>query len=129
MTSEQISAYNKIIGEFDVPEFALLKEPNYKGEIPSGYLFTAAALCAEDYLILNYCTSWNSLIPICHKIDNIYQQHTWMPLSKEWKEYERLCDKLDAKIILYEIEPVVAAVIEFIEWYNNLPKASKLTLN
>ena len=62
-----------------------------------------------------YHTSWDWLMPACHKWDNLNMY------DKEGYEYEYLilCDTLDAKVSMYEIGPVWQQLVENIQWYNN----------
>lgn len=64
---------------------------------------------------LEYHTSWDALMPACHKWDNLNIDD-----MKEGYEYEfsLLCDALDAKVTLYEIGPAWRQLVENIQWYN-----------
>ncbi len=53
---------------------------------------------------LKYHSSWDSLMPVCHKIDNLYIEEK-KSIAPVRNEYAALCDKIDNAVTLYEIEP------------------------
>ena len=96
---------NKLIGEFMVPNWELLKKDNYDGEIKNN-LWTAVCLCSEHYLELGYHKSWNKLMTVILKICE--EKHWSINATLEWLSESQERDGL------YIIEDVYKAVIEYI---------------
>jgi hypothetical protein len=66
---------------------------------------------------LKYHSDWNWLMPACHKWDCLTDAEI---KEGTWPEYERLCDLLDRKVALYEIQPVWNQLVENLQWYNSI---------
>ena len=64
-----------------------------------------------------YHSSWDWLMPACHKWDRLTDAEI---KEGTWPEYERLCDLLDTKVALYEIQPVWNQLVENLQWYNSI---------
>jgi len=109
MTKDQIRKSNIIIAQF----------MEWKTEA-SGYAWYLSAGYDEDNLILKYHKDWNMLIEACQKWDVLYRGKNWDPVT--YKNYEKLCDKLDHFATLYEIEPVWEQLVKCIKWFNKIKK-------
>ena len=66
---------------------------------------------------LEYHSSWDWLMPACHKWDCLTDAEI---KEGTWPKYERLCDLLDRKVALYEIQPVWNQLVENLQWYNSI---------
>ena len=64
-----------------------------------------------------YHSSWDWLMPACHKWDCLTDAEI---KEGTWPKYERLCDLLDRKVALYEIQPVWNQLVKNIQWYNSI---------
>lgn len=106
LTEEEIVKGNKVIAKYDghTIDFGYNKD---------GVLFLGQHI---DVRKLMYHTSWNWLIPVCRKC---LESHSALIDGREIIEtpYALIASEL---VEGYDIERVWKAVIEFIEWYNNL---------
>lgn len=75
------------------------------------------------YANLQYHSSWDWLMPVCYKWDNVFEE--CLVDSDISKEYEGLCDLLDEAVTLYKILPVFKQLVENIKWYNNQVNIAK----
>ena len=62
--------------------------------------------------VMGYTTDWNLLMEALYKFDNIDD-------PKLPARYCELCDNIDHTVTLYNINDVVSALCEGIEWYNS----------
>lgn len=123
MTEEQFEG-NRLIVEFMgyklvTPEmrknplewkYSYWENPEFKGS-------SKGVLGSEKHLY--YHSSWDWLIPVCHKIDNL---DTKGLADDKYYRYVDFCDSMDEAITFYEKEPVYEIVVEFIKWYNSCQK-------
>ena len=73
----------------------------------------------KDYITdLKYHSSFDWLIPVCHKWDNLFFDSDDENIIK----YTKLSDDLDMYTSFYEIEPIYNQLIKNIEWYNSICK-------
>jgi hypothetical protein len=131
MTSEEIIEGNKIIAEFMVPNWELLKSDNYEGGIETKDLWVAASLCSGDYKNLRYHTSYDSLFRVIDKLEeDIYN---WVTLSGHRCLIEEKCPysgKVYKKVEYNglnskgsKIENYWRTVVDFIKYLNEEKKS------
>jgi hypothetical protein len=99
-TTQQIQEGNKLIADFDGKKWTDDKSEFMRSD--------------EDLLFpesLYYHVSWDWLMPVCYKWDNLNEL-----LGNP--EYEQRCDELDRVASLYEIEPLWTVLVENIKWFN-----------
>jgi hypothetical protein len=132
LTDKDIVEGNKLIAEFMVPNWELLKGDNYDGGINGIDLFTAAALCAEDYEDFRFHDSFNSLFRVIEKIEDLddgmsywitlhgvcctikYCPNIYNPKSQE------LITEIGGLHSSSKIQNYWCAIVEFIKYYNSL---------
>ena len=131
LTDKDIINGNKLIAEFMVPNWELLKTGDYDGGIEGIDLFTAASLCAEDYSNFRFHDSFNSLFRVIEKIEDIDDGLSyWVTLCGHRCNIEKVIniysDKRDL-IVEYgglhsssKIQNYWCAVVDFIRHYNTL---------
>jgi hypothetical protein len=126
MTEQEIIEGNKLIAEFMVPNWKLLKSEDYEGSIETKDLWVAACLCSEDYENLTYHNSYDSLFKVIDKLeDNI---DIWITLSGHRCLIESKCpysDRVYEKISEYggldsdsKIENYWRAIVDCIKYIN-----------
>lgn len=72
---------------------------------------------------LRYHLSFDHLMPVCKKLDNIYEEYSFLRYDKE---YIRYSDMLDSSITEnYDIHDVFPVVVEFIIFLNTKIKLKK----
>jgi len=114
---------NKLIAEFMYPDW---KHPKNVKTVEDDHLksvggdwFTLAMLLTEDYERLAYHDSWNSLMPVCRKLDFLVEDGFMLSSP----EYVKRCEGLDDAVTRsYDIKQAYAVVVEFIKWYNDNKK-------
>jgi hypothetical protein len=109
MTTEE---GNKLIAEFDGWTIENRDEFNRPSKLPFARKATPYTILLLENL--KYHSSWDWLIPACHKWDEL----EGFVRGEESDQYENLCDFLDSKVTLYEILPVWEQLVKAIEWYN-----------
>jgi hypothetical protein len=132
LTDKDIVEGNKLIAEFMVPNWELLKGDNYDGGINGIDLFTAASLCAEDYENFHYHKSFDSLFRVIEKIEDLddgcsywitlhgacctikYCANIYNPKSQE------LITEIGGLHSGSKIQNYWCAIVEFIKYYNAL---------
>ena len=131
LTDKDIEVGNKLIAEFMVPNWELLKTGDYDGGIEGIDLFTAAALCAEDYSNFRFHDSFNSLFRVIEKIEDIDGGLSyWVTLCGHRCTIEEVINIYSDKrelIVEYgglnsdsKIQNYWCAVVDFIKYYNTL---------
>lgn len=85
----------------------------------------------REIIDLRYHTSFDKLIPVCRKFDNLDIRNF---SAEHLTTYQQLCDALDDAAALYKIEPLHDALAKCIEWYsmntiNGEPIAPKVLYN
>jgi len=129
LTDKDIVEGNKLIAQFMVPNWELLKGDNYDGGINGIDLFTAASLCAEDYENFHYHKSFDSLFRVIEKIENLGISY-WVTLCGHCCTIEEVINIYsDKKELISEygglhsgskIQNYWCAIVEFIKYYNAL---------
>jgi hypothetical protein len=131
LTDKDIVEGNKLIAQFMVPNWQLLKGDNYDGGINGIDLFTAAALCAEDYSNFRFHDSFNSLFRVIEKIEDIDGGLSyWVTLCGHRCTIEEVINIYSDKrelIVEYgglnsgsKIQNYWCAIVDFIKYYNAL---------
>ena len=131
LTDKDIVEGNKLIAQFMVPNWELLKGDNYDGGINGIDLFTAAALCAEDYSNFRFHDSFNSLFRVIEKIEDIDGGLSyWVTLCGHRCTIEEVINIYSDKrelIVEYgglnsgsKIQNYWCAIVDFIKYYNAL---------
>jgi hypothetical protein len=131
LTDKDIVEGNKLIAQFMVPNWELLKSDNYDGGINGIDLFTAAALCAEDYENFRFHDSFNSLFRVIEKIEDLEDGISyWITLSGHRCAIEEVINIYSDKrelIVEYgglhsgsKIQNYWCAIVDFIKYYNAL---------
>jgi len=100
MTNEQIIEGNKALAEFIGLKVEYIEETD------------EYAIQGKPLSCYNYHMDWNFLMPVCKKLDRLYETVDFI----EDIEYERFCDKMDDAVTLYDIKPVFKVTVEFVEW-------------
>ena len=114
---------NKLIAEFMIPNWELLKSVNYNGEIERENLYIATLMCSNEYNDLKYHTSWSRLMPVVEKIEDL-GYYTEINKKINGGNYVHISDNSLNKDIAQsyglssKINAVWLAVVEFIKWYN-----------
>jgi len=134
LTDKDIIEGNKLIAQFMVPNWELLKGDNYDGSINGIDLFTAAALCAEDYDNFKYHSSFNSLFRVIEKIEGLDDGLSyWITLHGACctiKYCSNIYNPQSQELIIEiggfqsdsKIQNYWCAIVEFIKYYNKLTK-------
>jgi len=119
MTDTEIKENDKLIAEFmGILENKSFKEID-KERLEKG-MFVGEPMYDVNGVITNlrYNFSWDWLMPVVEKIENLYDGDVLVEISDEscyiglHKDYEKYCT------IETKIQATWEAVIEFIKWYN-----------
>lgn len=126
---------NKLIAEFVVPNWELLKDKDYKGGIDTNNLYIAASLCAEEYDALKYHSSWDWLMPVWIKAMDYYRKefgiltstfeinNVGIIIKATHSSAFKYADIFSQDITDEEVKKSIwRAVVEFITWYNKTIK-------
>ena len=120
MIKDKILKGNRIIAEFLVPNWELLKSDEYNGGIDGKDLYIAACLCSEDYSFFAFHKSWNSLMPVINKIEDISRDFSNYPPFLSWIRNNETI--FDLKLTESTIELAWEETLKFINWYNENEK-------
>lgn len=133
MTQEEILEGNKLIAEFLYPN---LRDRVLTRELILGEeAYAKMVIIHEDYHLLRYHSSWDWLMPVVEKIEqikcvNVYTSKTThgefsIEISYETPSYAGIQNNKSIFIkdkTLTKIESTYKAAIEFIKWYNEQKK-------
>lgn len=109
METTKITEGNKLIAEFMSIEFKDVGYSNKMASINGGFYF------ANE---LKYHTSWDWLMPVVEKIENLHDGYMLVEISDEkcyigYGSFYQNTATAETKI-----QAVYGAVVEFIKWYN-----------
>ena len=101
MTQDEIENGNILVARFETEEPDVLEHDlkYHAGQV-----------------VARYNEDWDSIMPVCHKWDNIEDALT----GEQWIEYARLSDSLDEAVTTYEIDQAFIQLIKCINWYNTV---------
>jgi len=117
----------RMVSELGVGFEQKLAYPSYSlYYFQDGKTFLPTGIIGNDHTPAKpYHSSFDWTMKVCLKWDTIYEGKTLkLPIPKWYREYEDLCDLLDAEASRYEITPLYEQLVENIVWYN---KRNKIT--
>lgn len=112
MTKDQILEGNILIAAFEGYE---VDTKNYAEPL---YAIKSQPVTSAYADMLKYHSSWESLMPVCYKWDNLFIEGVERAPLAKIMEHGDYCSKLDAVVVKYKIMPVFEQLVENIKWYN-----------
>ena len=126
MIEQDIIDGNRLLAEFEVPNWKLIKSSEYNGEIEAKNLYKAVLLSAEQYQSLKYDISWDWLMPVWRQVINeiglFMSTHEDINIAKLWLIKSK---EIETDIITVNINGAFNKIVNLIKFKTELCQTEK----